>query len=161
MRTVNPERIVVNGLELALRSADSRDEAFCYELMKNNMQDFFNRNTSEGWSRKKFRLGFDVNRITIVEHDGMPIGFSDCQMTSEGVYWRNIQISEDYQFGVGRKIARVVEETALCRGIYVIFGKVFAENRRMLKLLRVQGYQIGGDADKEKSFNITKRLSSR
>ena len=125
-----PNRILISELELALRPADESDIGFCYELMSHNMKVLFDKNTQERWSRTKFKSGFKPNRITIVEHERMPIGFYDCEFVDDKLYWYNIQLSEDYRNGVGTQIIKLIEQSARNYGAKALIGKVFVENSK-------------------------------
>jgi len=151
-------KIVVGGLELALRPADERDMGFCYELMGHNMRVLFDRNTQEGWSRVKFRSGFNPNRITIVEHEGMSIGFYDYEIIEDELYWHNVQLSEDFQIGVGTRIFRLVEQAARRFGAEAIIGKVFFENSRAIQWIQRFGFQIDEIIENENSYWMRKYL---
>jgi len=73
---IEEKLVEVNGLDLKLRSCKIEDQGFIYELMRNYLGKYFN-SIPEGWSRQKFREGFFIERITIIEHNEMPIGFFD------------------------------------------------------------------------------------
>ena len=158
MRKEEEREISVNGLELDLRPADERDIDFCYELMHYNMRDLFDRNTQEKWSRVKFRTGFKPDRITIVEHEGMSVGFYDYGVVGEELYLHNVQLSEDYQTGIGTKIISLIEQTARDTGSRAIIGKVFSENSRIIEWLQRFGYEIDGKIEQENSYWVRKNL---
>lgn len=151
-------RIRVNELEFALRPADEGDIGFCYELMSHHMKVLFDKNTPERWSRMKFRSGFKPHRITIVEHERMPVGFYDCELVGDELYWHNIQLSEDYQNGVGTQIIELLEQTAENYGAHVIIGKVFAENSGVIKWLQKFGYNLDKRIEEENSYWVRKDL---
>ncbi len=153
-----PSRILVSGLELALRPADERDIGFCYELMSHNMKLLFDKNTQERWSRDKFRSGFKPNRITIVEHERMPVGFYDYELVGDELYWHNIQLSEDYRNGVGTKIIELLGQTAKNYGANAMIGKVFAENLEVIKWLQKFGYNLDERIEEENSYWVRKDL---
>jgi len=152
------KEMVVSGSKLTLRQADFRDTSFCYELMSHNMKELFNRNLEEKWSRKKFVGGFDLKRIKIIEHKGMSVGFFDCEMIGDKLYWHNIQISEDYQNGVGTKTVKLIEQMARNNYIEIIFGKVFCENLKIINWLQKFGYKIDEKIEKENSYWVKKKL---
>jgi RimJ/RimL family protein N-acetyltransferase len=152
------QTIVVNDLELRLRPCSLTDQGFVYELMRHHLEDFFDRNTVEGWSRTKFRQGFDPERIVIVEHDGMPVGFFDYEIIGEEVYWHNVQLSGDYQIGIGGRIANLIESEAKNRGAREIFGKVFSDNERVIKWVRRLGFEISREIPEENSYVVRKEL---
>ena len=158
METEELGRILVSGLELTLRPADERDIGFCYELMNHNMRDLFDRNTQERWSRIKFKSGYKSNRIKILEHDGMPIGFYDYELIGDELYWRNIQLSEDYRNGVGTNILQLIEQSAMDCGAKAIIGKVFRENSRIIKWLQKHGYGLDKQIEEENSYWVRKDL---
>lgn len=153
-----PNMVMMGGLELALRPADERDIGFCYELMSHNMKVWFDKNTQKRWSRAKFRSGFKPNRITIVEHEGMPVGFYDYEMVGDNLYWHNIQLSEDYQKGVGTQLIILIEKTAMNFGARAIIGKVFAENSRAIEWLQKLGYNLDERIEQENSYWVKKDL---
>ncbi|MBS3144706.1 GNAT family N-acetyltransferase [Candidatus Woesearchaeota archaeon] len=154
-----PNEILVSGLELALRPADERDIGFCYELMSHNMRDLFDRNTQEKWSRAKFRSGFRPDRITIVEHEGMSVGFYDYEIVeAKWIYVHNLHLSKDYQTGVGTKIIRLIEQAARDRSVKAVIAKVFAENSRIIKWLQRKGYNLGEKIEPENSYWVKKDL---
>src|SRR3989304_1900849 len=104
-------RMLVSELELSLRPAEERDMGFCYELMNHNMKVLFDRSTAEKWSRVKFRFGFKPDRITIVESEGMSVGFYDYEIVKDELYLHNLQLSEDYQNKLfGSKISGLIEQ---------------------------------------------------
>jgi len=146
------------GLELTLRPADERDMSFCYELMCHNMKSLFDKNTKDGWSREKFRLGFDSSRITVVEDEKMSIGFYDLEIVEDELYCHNLQLSIDFQIGVGIKIIELLEKIAIESGAKSIVGKVFSENSRAMKLLQILGYNLDKNIEEENSYWIRKDL---
>ncbi len=132
----------VGGLELVLRTADERDIGFIYELMRNHLEDEFNK-IPEGWSRKKFKEGYNPKRMVIIEHENMPVGFFDLEILNEEAYCHNLHISNDYMGkGVGLSMIRYMEKIAKERSAYLFKGKVFTSNYRLLHLLRKIGYNI-------------------
>lgn len=153
-------KIVVGRLKLALRPADERDASFCYELMSHNMRELFNKNTDERWSRAKFKSGFKLERVTLIEHDGMSIGFYDCEIVGDKLYWHNIQLSEDYQRGIGTRIGELIEQTALDKRARVVYGKVFSDNSRIINWLQNLGYRIDERIEQENSYWVKKDLES-
>ena len=158
MKEKELRKILISGLELVLRSADERDIGFCYELMNHNMKDLFDRNTQEKWSRTKFKSGFKTDRITIVEHEEMSVGFYDYEVVGEELYCHNVQLSEDYQNGIGTKIIGLIEQTARDNRVRAIIGKVFSENLRIIKWLQKLGYEINGKIEQENSYWVRKNL---
>lgn len=158
---INLERIVIGDLELVLRPADARDLSFCYELMSHNMKDLFNRNTQEKWSRVKFKSGFKPERITIVGHDGMSIGYYDYEILGDQLYWHNIQISDDFQIGVGSRVVGLLEKAAEMAGAKVITGKVFCDNLRIVRWIQGLGFQVDGIIEEENSYWMKKYLGDK
>jgi ribosomal protein S18 acetylase RimI-like enzyme len=153
------QTIVVNDLELHLKPCSLADQGFIYELMRHHLEDSFNRNTEEGWSRTKFRQGFDPERIVVVEHDGMPVGFFDYELTGNEAYWRNIQLSGDYQGrNIGVKIAHLIEEGAREDGARSIKGKVFRDNRGIVNWVERLGFKIVREVPGENSYVVRKEL---
>lgn len=154
--------VLLGGLEVTLRLADERDMGFCYELMSHNMKDLFDRNAQERWSRAKFKSGFKPNRITIIEHENMPVGFFDYELCGDNLYWHNVQLSEDYcQKGLGIQITRLVEQAARDCGISVIVGKVFSENLRIISWLQRCGYYTDKKIEQENSYWVRKNCRKR
>ena len=153
------QTIVVNDLELHFRPCSLTDQGFVYELMRHHLEDFFNRNTMEGWSRAKFRQGFDPERIVIIEHDGMPVGFFDYEVTGYEAYWHNIQLSRDYQGrDIGIKIAHLIEKGAREDGARSIKGKVFRDYGKMVNWVGRLGFKIVREIPEENSYVVRKEL---
>jgi len=150
--------VLLGGLELALRLADERDMGFCYELMSHNMRDLFDRNIQGKWSRAKFKSGFKPDRITIIEHENMPVGFFDYELVGDDIYCHNIQLSEDYQNGVGTQIIGLIEQVARDRGAKAIIGKVFSENSKMTNWLQRYGYKLDKKIEQENSYWVRRDL---
>lgn len=151
-------KIVMGKLEMVLHLADERDIGFCYELMCHNMRGLFDRNTQEKWSRDKFKSGFKPNRVTMVEHKNMPIGFFDYELVEDELYCHNIQLSEDYQNGIGTQIIRLIEQVARDCGASAVIGKVFYENSKMINWLQRQGYNLNKKIEQENSYWLRKNL---
>jgi ribosomal protein S18 acetylase RimI-like enzyme len=151
--------VVARGLELALRQSDIRDIGFVYELMRNHFEEWFNK-TSEGWSRKKFKEGYNPDRVIIIEHEDMPIGFFDLEIREGYAYAHNLHISGDYQrYGIGPKIMSFMEDEARNNSAYYIVGKVFSENVKFLRFLTGRlGYRIERELPEENSVFIRKDL---
>ncbi len=149
---------IPRGLELTLRQADERDTSFCYELMCHNMKNLFDKNTEDGWSREKFKSGFVSSRITIIEHEGMSVGFYDYELIGDELYCHNIQISQDYQIGIGTKIIRLFEKIAVESKARAIYGKVFSENSRVISWLQRLSYSICKNIENENSFLMRKEV---
>ena len=151
-------RIVANGLDLILRPCSFTDQGFIYELMRNHMEDMFNRNTPEDWSRAKFRQGFNPDRIVILEHEGMSIGFLDYEKRRDELYLHCIQLSGDYQTGIGNSLLLWIEQEARKQGAKAIIGKVFLDNERIIKWLNPLGFNIFSEIPEENSYWIRKEL---
>ncbi len=157
--TTDKKVITVTGLELHLRPADKKDLVFCYELMSHNMKAFFDNNTQEKWSRAKFMSGFKPDRITVIEHERMPIGFYDHEMVGDELYFHNVQLSEDYQkYGIGTQIFNLVEQKARNYGARAMIGKVFAENSKMIEWVQKFGYKLHERIEHENSYWVRKDI---
>jgi ribosomal protein S18 acetylase RimI-like enzyme len=149
--------VTIGDLELTLRSCRQDDIGFVYELMRCYLEEPFNRFTSEKWSRKRFKEGFCPERITIVEHEGMPIGFYDLEM-GEAAYVHNLHLSGDYKGkGVGPKFIDYVLSEAFRDGASTIKAKVFLSNDKMIRFLTQHGFIIEQSLPQENSV-IVKRV---
>ena len=69
------EKLKLEDIEMELRPCAEADIGFVYELMYNGLGKLFNKHTKEKWSRSKFKKTFNPNKITVFEHEDMPIGF--------------------------------------------------------------------------------------
>ena len=145
--------VAVKGLELALRPANMQDIGFCYELMRNSLESDFNLYTSEGWSREKFKQGYRPERITILEHEGMPVGFYDLEVTPEYAYIHNVHISGDYQEKIGLfAITNPIRE-AKKQGVPYIKAKTFMDKEKLVRVLeRRFGWVIKAQIPEENSY---------
>ena len=146
---------------LTKRPCLPEDRGFVYGLMKDNMADYFRRNTREGWSYEKFNRGFESSRITIFEIDGVPIGFYDIEEICDGapyMYVRNVQVDKKKR-GHGLRLIQLLDEEARKRGLNIIRGKVFRENERALLLLQHLGCSVADEElEGENSVYVEKRL---
>jgi GNAT superfamily N-acetyltransferase len=150
------------GLEIGLRPCKPEDIGFVYELMYHGLGHFFDRFTSEKWSREKFRRGFDPARITIIEHDGMPIGFFDVDYSEREAKFRNLHLSDDYHGrSIGSWILRFIEKQAAERKIRRITGKVFSSRSEAIRFLNRGGYKIVKYLPEEGSYLIKKDLNKK
>ncbi len=152
-------KITVNNLELVLRPSDGKDIGFVYELMRHHLENLFNQ-IPEKWSRYKFRHGYKTERITIIEHEDMPIGFFDLEISNDQAYAHNLHISSDYRGRfIGPYILRYMESEAKKLGVSSIKGKVFRSNQKFINfLLKNLEYKIESELDEEKSVLIKKNL---
>ena len=158
----NESRLEVNGLEIALRTADNRDIGFVYELMRTGLEDYFEQ-TPEGWKRSKFKERYSPERIRILEHNSMPIGFFDLEESKASAYVHNLHLTRDYQGrGIGSRILRLIEKRAKLGGLKCIKAKVFKNNLRILSIVLSRfGYRIKKDLEKENSFLVVKDLEEK
>jgi GNAT superfamily N-acetyltransferase len=158
----NRNIIAVGDLEIVARPCQSEDIGFVYELMYHNMGDFFNKYAKEGWSRQKFKQGFTPERITLFEHEEMPVGFLDVELNERVAYWHNIQLSEDYRRrNIGLRLVDFLEEKAFREGVSRIKGKVFKENRFLNVLTRRMSYDIIQEIPEENSVLVEKHLGAK
>lgn len=144
--------------ELIFRKAEINDLGFIYELMKSHLGKYFENYTKTGWSRHLFKDKLDINRLTIIEHEGMPIGFFDYEL-KDHVYFHNLHISEDYQNkGIGTYALESVEEAARKNNLKELRGKVFKENTNSLNWLKKTGWIICNPIEEEDSYWVVKKL---
>ena len=135
-------KLAVSGLELVLRRSDSKDIGFVYELMRHHLERFFSQ-ISEGWSRKRFKIGYKPERITIIEHEDMPIGFYDLEILNGLAYVHNLHISRDYQGrNIGPVLISYIETESRNSGASYIKAKIFQENEKFLRFLKRKGYRV-------------------
>ena len=141
------------------RPATTQDIGFVYELMRRHMEERFQQ-IPEGWSRKKFKQGYDPDRITIIQHEDMPIGFFDAEHIQDKLYVHNLHISDDYKGkGIGRAIIQKIEKKAIENNIPKIKAKIFVENERFLRfLLHKMQYKVVQELPDENSYLIEKGL---
>jgi len=157
---VENEALDMENIHLNLRRADYRDIGFTYELMHCCLGSYFRRNTQEGWSRQKFREGYCPERIIIIEHEGMPIGFIDVEYRENEAFFHNFELAEDYRKGfLGIKLAKHFLERARLNGAERASAKVFTNNRCLI-LFRRLGFEITNMIEEENTFVISKVLES-
>src|SRR3989344_1908491 len=157
---MNEQEAIIGKLHLSLRGADKRYEPFVYELMHSSLGDFFDRNTEEGLSRVKFRQGFHPRRVTIIEHEGMPVGFFDFEKARETAIFHTQCISEDYRGrGLVFLINRLVIQEAKSLGAKRIRGKIFKDSPISLAICRRFGYNLSADLPKENSYLVERRVN--
>lgn len=155
--------VVDSRTDLVLRFCKEEDKSFVYELMRHYLETPFNQLTPEGWSRAKFKQGFNSSRITIIEHDDMSVGFFDIEFQDTEAYVHNLHLSGDYQREYnGIRILNFIEKSALERGMVSIKMKVFKDKNQHLNILTNKlGYHIFQDVPEEHSFFIKKYLERR
>ncbi len=154
---MNEQEATIGELHFSLRGADKRDEPFVYELMHSSLGDFFDRNTEEGWSRVKFRQGFHPHRVTIIEHEGMPVGFFDFEKVEETAIFHTQCVSEDYRGrGLVFLIDRLVMQEAKSLGAKRVRGKIFKDSSFSLALCQRFGYNFFADLPRENSYLMEK-----
>ena len=128
--------------------------------MYNGLGSLFNRHTKEKWSRSKFRKTFNPSKITIFEHDEMPIGFIHLDKSQEEVYCGGLHLSEDYQNkGIGRAILNYLFSKYIKEGYKFLTGKVFKNNRNSISLMKKTGFIFEGDIPKENSYFVRRTLA--
>ena len=148
------ELIEIDGLELRLRPCRIEDQGFVYEIMRYYLEGYFDEHTSEGWSRKKFKQGFDPLRISIIEHGKMPIGFLDYEQKENEVHWHSLILSGDYHSrGIGTALFEIIGEEANNENL-PIRGKVFKDNTRSFNWLRKLGFEVYSNLDEENSYVV-------
>ena len=151
--------LTIGRLNITLRECDRKDESFVYELMYSSLGELFNRNTKEGWSRKKFRIGFSTSRIMIAEHEEMSIGFIDLERKGDELLFHTACLSKDYQNkSIGSKLERFFSETANTQGVKLTRVKVFRDNERSVRFCLRQGYLISQEIGEENSYLLEKSL---
>ncbi len=129
---------------LTKRLCVNEDREFVYELLKENLGEYFDRNTVEGWSDEKFNQGFDFSRIKILEIDNRPIGFYDVeQINGEEpyLYVHNVQIIKNER-GHAFMLNKLIDDEARDKDLKFIKAKVFKDNFRALKLFELFDYSI-------------------
>ena len=154
------EKIEIGKLELKLRQCEKHDIGFVYELMCSAIGDLFARYTQEGWSRKKFKTKFSPEKIIIIEHENMPIGFLYFKKNENEIYWGGFYLSKDYR---EREIGTNVTEYFLNKfreeGIRAIYGKIFKANKQSLSLVEKLGFFIEGEIPEESSYIVKRYLN--
>ncbi|MHA1872828.1 MAG: GNAT family N-acetyltransferase [Candidatus Heimdallarchaeaceae archaeon] len=146
------QTLEVQGLEVKLRICTQEQIGFVYELMQQNLRRYFDQ-TPEGWSRQKFKKGFHPERITILEHNEMPVGFYDFELTGNFLYIHNVHLSHDYQNrGIGTRVISYLKETAQANSISHLRTKVFKENSRAFHWLQRCGFEITSELLEENSY---------
>ncbi len=129
---------------LSLKKCSEQDKEFIYKTTKDSMAEFFNKYLPGGWSDEKFHSGFNKDKITIFEIDGLPIGFYDIEEICNKepyLYVRNFQIIKDKR-GYGITLVRLLEKEAKKRNLNKIRGKVFVNNERALEFFKHMGYNV-------------------
>ena len=144
---------------LTYRKGKNFDRSFVYNILKENMQEYFDNFLPEGWSDKKFSEGFDPDRIRIFQDEGRRVGFIDVEAKGESLYVHNIQ-TEGLYAANGIFLKKIVENEAKKRGLSKIIGKVFSENKKAINFFKVCEYSIRKDSklEKESSFWVEKEI---
>lgn len=146
----------INSLEVKTRRAIQADMDFVYQLMSHYLKEYFNKYTQEGWSHSKFISGFDPERITVVESNGIRFGFADYELFPNKIRFRTIVISEGYQNkGIGTHLEEKMCTVAKQFGIPLIEGKVFKENPS-LNWFKKRGFTIHSEIPEEHSYLVRK-----
>ena len=154
------EKLKVGDLEIVLREGTQEDRQFVYQLMKFNLEEKFRRYLPEGLSDEKFDMGFKSDRITILEHEGVPIGFLDLEFRGEEAWTHNLHVSREYEGRfIGMAVLRYMERMAVERGAKIWRAKVFKENYRWINMLVERaGAKIIADLPEEHSYILGKDL---
>jgi hypothetical protein len=144
------------------RPCTSDDGNFVYQLMKEHMKEYFDRNTAEKWSDDKFWGGFKPERITILEKRGLAVGFNDLEAVygkENYLYLHNVHVQSSSRGDIFT-IDRMLNEEALKRGLHLIRGKIFKDNTRTIELEIALGAYVVLDPEleKENSVWIEKRV---
>jgi len=129
---------------LTKRPCTKEDRGFVYDLLKENLGEYFDRNTKEGWSDEKFDKGFDPDRITILEIDKKPVGFYDVEKIDDKkpfLYVHNVQLVKEER-GHPFTLIKLIDDEARARGLKFIKAKVFKDNYRTLRFLALFKYSI-------------------
>jgi N-acetylglutamate synthase-like GNAT family acetyltransferase len=151
-------RATIDGLKIVIRQADNRDIGFIYELMRNHLEKFFS-DIKEGWSRKKFKEGYLPERIFIIEHDNIPIGFFDFEYRGKEVYVHNLHISDDYQGrGIGSYALGYIEGEGIRNNASHIIAKAFKSNKALGLMLTGMKFSIAKELPEENSLLLSKSL---
>jgi|SRR3990172_8748018 len=142
----------------SFRPAVQSDGEFLYAMMEKNMADYFQRFTTEGWSRERFDEGFKPERITVCEDGKNIVAFYDIDsMGADTVYLRNIQVERGTK-PVGSLLLERIEQAAREAGKKSIRAKVFKSNPAF-RLAQRHGFEILADIDEECSYWIEKVIS--
>ena len=148
--------LTIGGLEVSLRKATPNDQGFVYELMHSSLARCFDAFTQEKWSRKKFKQGYKPDRITIVEHEGMPIGFYDIEIVGREAYVHNLHVSKDYRNGFGIQLMRYLDTELKNKRFGSSKAKVFNECKMIPILKRLFGYKELRQVPEENSVIMIK-----
>lgn len=156
-------KFILGGIMLTKRQCSEKDRMFVYKVMKENMEDHFNKNTPEGWNDEKFHAGFDPNRITILEIGDNLVGFYDIEEVNGQnpfLYVHNVQTTKEKR-GFGLIINRIIDEEARSRNLRTIRAKVFRDNIRSITFCEYMGYSVISDSslDQENSVYVEKTLT--
>jgi len=154
------EKLRLEDIEIELRPCVKADIGFVYELMYNGLGSLFNLHTQEKWSRFKFKKTFNPSKITIFEHDEMPIGFIHLNRFQEEVYCGGLHLSEDYQNrGLGKAILSYFFSQCLKEGYKYLTGKVFKNNRKSISLINRVGFTLEKEMPEENSYFVRRTLA--
>ena len=137
---------------LTTRQCSEADREFVHAVMKRNMAHYFDKYLPEKWSDEKFHNGFNPSQITILETDGLPIGFYDVEEVNEYLYVHNLQVIKKHR-GQGITLNRLIDEEAKSRGLTIIRGKVFRDNERAICFFKLKGYSVIENIELSKSEN--------
>ncbi|USN45058.1 MAG: hypothetical protein H6502_03270 [Candidatus Woesearchaeota archaeon] len=147
-------RLLQTKFDIDLRPCEPAHIGFIYELMQQNLRAYFDA-TPERWSRQKFKEGFVPDRITLLEHLAMPIGYYDVEPLN-GLYVHNIQLSHDYKgFDVGPAVVTHLKSVAQNTGQSSVWGKVFYHNKAALRFFKSQGFAVVKDLPEQKSVILS------
>ncbi len=151
--------ISLNEIGIELRQARKEDIGFIYELMHSELAQLFNENTSEGWSRNKFKKTYNPERYFIFEHDNMPIGFINLEVEEKEIYCGGLCISRDYQGrGLGTTLLSKFLEKYKLEGYELFKGKIFKDNSKSLSMVKKINFSIEKDIPEENSYHVRRIL---
>jgi RimJ/RimL family protein N-acetyltransferase len=143
------------GSDLSLRPCTLEDAIFTYELMKSQMEHYFD-SIPEGWSEEKYWQGFKPAHITILEHGNNAVGFFDYEICNNELYFHNLQLIPVYQGkGIGRDVVSYVKKIAHDKNLHRVIGKVFKTNTKSYNLLQRSGFTVQKDLIEDNSYLLS------
>lgn len=146
----------IGNLEVELRGAKNEDIGFVYELMHSSLGQYFEKFTPERWSREKFKQGYIPSRITIIEHEGMPIGFFDVEINGQEAYIHNLEVSDDYRNGFGIQLMKYLDSDLRKKSLSSLKAKIFQTSRMNLILKKLFGFYDAQEIPEESSTVVRK-----
>lgn len=129
-----------------LRSASESDREFLFELHCRTMREVIEKTWGwdEEWQRTDFERRFRQCVVSVIEHEGRPIGGLMLEPRPDSIDIREIQVLPEWQGrGIGTAVVRQIITQAASRGAAVTLSVVPA-NSRAKQLYDRLGFEVTG-----------------